>query len=138
MRALGLDIGARRIGVAVSDPLGKTARPLTVLSPKQLEGKELQSILSEYQVEEIVIGMPTTMKGEAGEAAAIVQETAGRLRRRFHLPVKTYDERLTTVMAESALAQAGVDREKRKDKVDMVAAALILQGYLDNKASKAG
>ncbi|RJQ54430.1 MAG: Holliday junction resolvase RuvX [Actinobacteria bacterium] len=138
MRILGLDIGTRRVGVAVSDALKKTARPLTVISPRDLEGEPLGRIVRDYEVEEIVVGMPTTLRGERGDAARMAREAMDRLRASFRVPVVEYDERLTTSMAEAAMAEAGVSAKERRGKVDMVAAALMLQGYLDRKASKAG
>jgi len=136
MRTLALDVGTMRVGVAVSDPLRKTARPLTLLARSDIEGdaERLAKIVTEQQVDELVVGLPTTMRGEAGKAARDALGVASRLGRALNVPVVTWDERLTTVMAEASMVEAGTRRGKRKQKRDMVAAALILQSYLDSKS----
>lgn len=139
MRALALDIGSKRVGVAISDSLRKTARPLVVLARAEIRGDApaLRRIIDEHQVTEIVVGMPTTMRGERGESAREVEKVAQDLGKRLGVPVVTWDERLTTVLAEASMVRAGVRRGDRKKKVDMVAAALILQSYLDSSSGGA-
>lgn len=136
MRTLALDVGTARVGVAVSDPLRKTARPLDLLARSEIEGdaRRLAEIVAEQDVDEIVVGLPTTMRGEAGEAAKETLRVASGLSRTLNVPVVTWDERLTTVIAEASMVEAGARRNKRKEKRDMVAAALILQSYLDSKS----
>ncbi len=137
MRMLGLDIGERRIGVALSDPEGIIAIALTVIERKSEDAalKQLIDLTHEREVERIVIGLPLSLDGSLGKQAQAVQSFAKSLARRTELPVVTWDERLSTVAAERMLAEAGVKRDKRKKHLDSVAAAIILQGYLDRERS---
>lgn len=134
MRVLGLDIGDKTIGVAVSDELGWTAQALEVIQRKGLSRdiKRIKEILNEYQVGEIVIGLPKNMNGEEGPQAKKMREFLGELQTRVNLPIRTWDERLTTVAAERTLLEGDLSRAKRKRIIDKMAAQVILQGYLDS------
>ena len=133
MRALGLDIGERRIGVAVSDPTGTVATPLVVLDARSLarDGTPLRRLVEDYEPALLVVGMPLTMAGEEGPQAAIVKATVRRLLEPLGIPVAYHDERLTSAEAERAMAAAGADARARRGAVDMVAASVLLQSYLD-------
>jgi putative Holliday junction resolvase len=134
MRVLGLDVGEKRIGAALSDPVGIIASPLTVIERKSEDGAlgEITALAREHEVGRIVVGLPLSLDGSPGPQARSVQSFIELLEGRTGLPVVTWDERLSTVAAGRALAEAGVKREKRKERIDAVAAALILQGYLDS------
>ncbi|WP_068774209.1 Holliday junction resolvase RuvX [Paenibacillus sp. FJAT-26967] len=135
MRTMGLDYGDKTIGVAVSDLLGLTAQGVEVIrrtSPVR-DFDHLKRIIGEYEVTEIVVGLPKNMNGTIGPRGEICQEFAGQLEEAFALPVRMWDERLTTVSATRTLLEADVSRKKRKQVVDKIAAALILQGYMDSK-----
>jgi putative Holliday junction resolvase len=133
MRVLALDHGTVRIGVAVSDELKMIATPLEYIpaSPFTDFLARLKEILREKEVELIIVGMPRNMNGSYGPAALKVQEFVGVLRETILTPIKTLDERLTTTQAQKFLIQGNVRRDKRKEKVDKTAAAIILQSYLD-------
>ena len=137
MRVLGLDIGERRIGVALSDPEGIIAIALTVIDRKSADAalKQLIDLTHEHEVERIVIGLPRSLDGSLGKQAQAVQTFAESLVRCTELPVVTWDERLSTVAAERMMIEAGVKRDKRKKRLDSEAAAFILQGYLDRERS---
>jgi putative Holliday junction resolvase len=131
-RVLGLDLGAARIGVAVSDENRRVAVALGTVNtgaPKDL--RSIAALVREQGVTAVVVGEPLLMSGEAGEAARHAREFADALRAVLDVPVELFDERLTTVEAERRLADAGVDGRRRRGVVDQVAAALILQAYLD-------
>jgi putative Holliday junction resolvase len=132
-RIMGLDLGDRRIGVAISDELRWTAQGLEVI-PRTSPNRDLarlREIIRENEVEEIVIGLPRHMNGTYGQRAEISLQFAEELRRTTGLPVKTQDERLSTAAAQRTLIDADVSRARRKQVVDKMAAAVILQGYLD-------
>ena len=135
MRILGLDVGDRRIGVAISDPLGITAQQLTVLErrsrPKDVAA--VTSLVEQHQAERIVVGLPLTLRGEHGPQAHKVTAFVEALRRRVTIPIQAVDERLTTAQGERALIALDVSRRKRKAVIDRVAAQLILQQYLDSR-----
>lgn len=137
MRILGLDYGSVTVGVAVSDALKVTAQPLETITRKD-ENKlrqtcaRIEQLIAEYEVESIVLGYPKNMNDSVGERAKKTEEFKAMLERRTGLPVTLWDERLTTVAAERVLMESGVRRENRKAVIDQVAAALILQGYLDS------
>lgn len=138
-RFLGLDVGRRRIGVAVSDPLGMLASPHSTLLVGAGEGlDEVVALAARLGVTGIVVGDPLTLSGEEGEEAQRVRAWAGQLRERAQLPVVLWDERLSTVAAERALLETGMRREKRRQHRDAVAAALILQSYLDAQKAADG
>jgi len=135
MRILALDYGTRRVGVAISDELEMIATPLGYLDA-QPRGKLLDQIaqlVAERGVGLVVVGMPRNMDGSYGPAAEQVREFVEMLEKRLSVPVKTWDERLTTAQAEKLLLQADVSRKKRKKKVDQIAAAILLQSYLDSR-----
>ena len=137
MRILGLDYGSKTVGVAVSDPLGLTAQGVETIWRKQ-ENKlrqtlaRIEELISEYQVERIVLGYPKNMNNTIGERAEKSLEFQQMLERRTGLPVIMWDERLTTVEANRTLMEASVRRENRKQYMDKLAAVFILQGYLDS------
>ena len=137
MRILGLDYGSKTVGVAVSDPLGLTAQGVETIWRKQ-ENKlrqtlaRIEELISEYQVERIVLGYPKNMNNTIGERAEKSLEFQQMLERRTGLPVIMWDERLTTVEANRTLMEASVRRENRKQYLDQLAAVFILQGYLDS------
>ena len=136
MRLMGLDYGSKTVGVAVSDPLGLTAQGVETVWRKQ-ENKlrqtmaRIEELISEYQVERIVLGYPKNMNNTVGERAVKSLEFKEKLEGRTGLPVVMWDERLTTAEAERTLMETGVRRENRKQFLDQMAAVLILQGYLD-------
>lgn len=142
MRIMGLDFGSKTVGVAVSDGLLLTAQGLEIIRRKE-ENKlrrtlaRIEELIVEYGVEEIVLGLPKNMNATEGERVERTKEFCEKLERRTGLPVVLWDERLTTVAAEKAMMEAGIRRERRGDYVDMIAAVLILQGYLDNRNRKA-
>lgn len=134
MRILGIDHGTRRIGVAVSDQLRTIAQPLEFIPTDPFAGviERLRGIISEKAVGLIIVGMPRNMDGSYGPAAEKVREFVGRLKEQITIPIKTWDERLTTAQANRFLIDADVRRRDRKQKVDQTAAAILLQSYLDS------
>jgi len=130
---MGLDLGEKTIGVAMSDPLAFTAQGITVIRRSSKDIEDLRHLIEEYGVNEVVIGYPRNMNGTIGERAIITQEFAAKLERIFSLQVRLWDERLSTVGAERALLEADLSRAKRKKIIDKMAAVFILQGYLDSK-----
>ncbi|ABO49313.1 Holliday junction resolvase YqgF [Desulforamulus reducens MI-1] len=136
MRIMGLDVGDKTIGVALSDPLGWTAQGLEVIRRDTIEKdmNRLAQIISEYSVERILVGMPKNMNGTVGSQGEKVLAFIEKVKEKIDLPIKTWDERLSTVAAEKMLIQADVSRGKRKKVIDKMAAAVILQGYLDSGA----
>ena len=138
MRILGLDIGTKTIGIAVSDPFGWTAQGIMTWQRKGL-AKDLaavKKVIADYQVEKIVAGLPLNMNGSEGPAAAFCREFAQTLQEATSLPLEYYDERLSTMAAERVLLAGDVSRQKRKAVIDKMAAVLILQGYLDRFGKK--
>ncbi len=135
MRIMGLDVGDKTIGIALSDLLGWTAQPLTVLRRTSLKQdlEELARICREQEVEKIVVGLPRNMNGTYGPRAQLVMEFKEKLEQALGLPVETWDERLSTAAAERTLLAADVSRARRKQVVDKLAAVVILQGYLDRQ-----
>jgi putative holliday junction resolvase len=134
VRALGLDVGARRIGVALSDELKMTAQPLEVIDRRRCGDAvaRIASLCAEHEVDTIVVGMPLSMSGGArGSSSLRAEELAARLERELAAKVVLWDERFSTAEAERVLLLGDVRRDKRREVVDKVAAALILQGYLD-------
>ena len=134
MRILGLDIGDKTIGVAISDPLGFTAQGVTTIKRigKEKDIEELRKICEEYKVESIVAGLPKNMNGTLGPQSEKVSKFCDLIEERMSLPIKMWDERLTTVAAHRAMLEADLSRAKRKKIVDKIAAIYILQGYLDS------
>lgn len=138
MRILGLDIGDRTIGIAVSDPLGFTAQGITTIRRKSeaYDLEELMKICTEYNVDTIVSGFPKNMNGTVGPQGEKVLEFCEKIKESIDLPLKMWDERLTTVAAHKAMLEADLSRAKRKKLVDKIAATYILQGYLDSLGNK--
>lgn len=133
MRILGLDVGSKTIGVAVSDPLGFTAQGITTIR-RTNKGKDLEEIkkfCDEYKPETIVIGLPKNMNGTIGPSGEIIMAFGKLIEEELKVQIKFWDERLTTVAAHKAMLEADLSRNKRKKIVDKVASTFILQGYLD-------
>jgi putative Holliday junction resolvase len=133
VKVLGLDLGEKRVGVAVSDPNGTVAHPL-----KQIEVRgrrdlveQVARLVAETAAERVVVGMPVRLDGQAGAQARRVEATVEALRETLAVPVETWDERLSTRQADRSMQGAGLSADRRRAKRDMVAAALILQSYLD-------
>ncbi|BBW95486.1 Holliday junction resolvase RuvX [Geobacillus sp. FSL W8-0032] len=137
MRTLGLDLGTKTLGVAISDELGWTAQALETIAIDEERGdyglKRLRAIIDEYGVDAIVVGWPKNMNGTLGPRAEASERFAAKLRKEFSLPVVLWDERLSTMAAERMLIAADVSRKKRRKVIDKMAAAVILQSYLDRK-----
>ena len=137
MRIMGLDLGSKTVGVAISDPMLITAQGIEIIRRKD-ENKlrqtlaRIEALIEEYEVERIVLGLPKNMNGTLGERAELSLAFQEKLERRTGLPVVMWDERLTTVAADRAMMEAGIRREDRRDHVDKIAACFILQGYLDS------
>ena len=130
-RALGLDVGGKRIGVAVSDETALIATPLQAVKRNGGEHAELARLVREWNADRLVVGLPTGLSGREGPQAAAVRAFADPLAAALDLPLVYWDERLTTAIAERALIEAGHRRAQRKERIDAVAAAVILQSYLD-------
>lgn len=139
MRTMGLDLGSKTLGVAISDAMGWTAQGLETIkineAAKDFGVKRLREIIEEHDVSKIVIGLPKNMNGTIGPRGETSQQFAAYLEKKFHLPVFLWDERLTTVAAERVLLEADVSRSKRKKVIDKMAAVMILQGYLDSQTN---
>ena len=133
MRIMSLDVGSRTIGIASSDALLMTAQGIETIRRTSLEKdfNRLQELITEYEVHELVVGMPKNMNGTKGERAEKTEEFVEKMKEVIDLPVTYWDERLSTVMAERQLIAADVSRKKRKSVIDKMAAVVILQGYLD-------
>lgn len=132
-RIMGLDIGDKTIGVAVSDIMGLTAQGVTTIKRvgKKKDIEQIKKIISERQVNKIVSGLPKNMNGTIGTQGEKVQKFCELLKQETNLPIEFWDERLSTVAAERSLIEGNVRRENRKKVIDMLAAVIILQGYLD-------
>lgn len=136
MRIIGLDFGSKTVGVAVSDELLVTAQGVEIIRRKS-ENKlrqtlaRIEELITEYKVDRIVLGFPKNMNNSEGERCERTREFQTMLERRTGLTVELWDERLTTVAADQVMMEAGIRRENRKEYVDQIAAAFILQGYLD-------
>jgi putative Holliday junction resolvase len=139
-RVLALDVGKRRIGLAVSDELGITAQGLETLTRTNIRQDltRLAEVVAERNVAVILIGRPLHMSGQEGRQAAYTQEFAARLQTHTGLPVEFWDERLTSVEAERVLKQSGISIEKRARAVDRLSAVLLLQSFLDRRQLKSG
>ena len=141
MRILGLDFGSNTVGVAVSDPLGITAQGVEIIRRKD-ENKlrqtlaRIEELAKDYEAQEIVLGLPKNMNNTLGDRVEKTMEFKAMLERRTGLNVTMWDERLTTVAADKAMMEAGLNSRERKEYVDMIAAVFILQGYLDSKSVK--
>ena len=133
MRIMALDVGSRTIGIACSDALLLTAQGIETIRRTSLEKdfNRLRELISEYEVHELVVGMPKHLNGTKGDRADKTEEFVEKMKAVIDLPVTFWDERLSTVMAERQLIAADVSRKKRKGVIDKMAAVVILQGYLD-------
>jgi putative holliday junction resolvase len=133
MRIMGLDIGSCTIGIAISDELRITAQGLKTIRRKLMEEdlKEITMVIDQYKIEKIVVGLPKNMDGTLGKQAEMVFQWIKASKEKIHLPMVTWDERLSTVGASKILLEADLSRKKRKKVIDKLAAVLILQGYLD-------
>ncbi len=138
MRILGLDIGDRRIGVALSDPGGILATPLTILESRNADKNiaAVIALLNQHEVGQIVAGIPLSMDGSIGPQAEKVQAFVEKLKQQTEVPVVLRDERLTTYSAQVLMREAHPEKRKKKTRDDAIAAALILQGYLDEIRAK--
>ena len=136
MRALGIDLGEKRIGIAVSDSNGKVATPIQVLvrskSTKQDHNK-INELVNEWEAEIVVVGMPYSLNGSKGSAARLVEKEVKKLSDSISVPVTIHDERLTTVMAAKELDVQGLNSKKQRGVIDQVAASVILQSWLDDQ-----
>ena len=139
MRILGIDYGEKRVGLAISSPVGFIAQGLPTI--ERIEGmdylEELADIIEEKEVSEIVVGLPKNMNDTIGEKAEEVLGFVETLKSKFNIPVHTVDERLTTVRAHRAMAAAKMSKKGKKKRVDMIAAQFILQAYLDQNSRSA-
>lgn len=138
-RILGLDVGSKTVGVAVSDPFGWTAQGLEIIQINEAKEEfgltRLGELISEYEVEKVIVGLPKNMNGSIGERAEASMHYGTLLEEKFDLPVEYEDERLTTVQANRMMIEEGdVSRKKRKKIIDKIAAMMILQNYLDRKS----
>jgi putative Holliday junction resolvase len=134
MRIIGLDIGSRYIGVAISDELGMTAQGLKTITRRSMEDdlKEILLIITQFkEIDKIVVGLPKNMDGTIGKQAEMIFKWIRAAQEKIHLPFVTWDERLSTVEVSKILLEADLSRKKRKKVIDKLAAALILQGYLN-------
>jgi putative holliday junction resolvase len=134
MRILAIDTGSVRVGLALSDELGMLAHPLEVLPAEPLSTliQRLQEIVTEKKVELVLVGLPRNMDGSYGPAAEKVLELVQKLRAQLPIPIKTWDERLTSVQAHRFLDETEISQKNRREKTDKVAAAVLLQSYLDS------
>ncbi|MDS9470985.1 Holliday junction resolvase RuvX [Sporosarcina pasteurii] len=137
MRIMGLDVGSKTIGIAISDALGWTAQGIETIPIDETEGEfgleRIRELISTYEVSEFVIGYPKNMNNTVGPRGEASEHYANLLKENFNLPVTLWDERLTTMAAERTLIEADVSRKKRKQVIDKMAAIMILQGFLDKK-----
>jgi putative Holliday junction resolvase len=131
-RTLGVDYGTKRVGLAISDGIGLTARPLDVVSRKEL-ADTLAGLTQEYDIDLVVVGLPTGLSGVEGDSATGARQLGAEISETIGVEVVYVDERFTSRMAESALLESGMSRRDRKETVDKVAAAIILQTYLDSQ-----
>ena len=137
MRILALDPGTKRVGIALSDELKIIAQPLEFIAAEPFAGvvDRLGELIRDKQVELILVGLPRNMDGSYGPAAQRVQDFIAALKGALTVPIRTWDERLTSAQANRVLIQGNVRRDKRKEKVDKMAAAILLQSYLDSLAT---
>lgn len=137
MRVMGLDVGSKTVGVAISDELGWTAQGVETIRINEEKYDfglgRIESLCTEYGVEKFVVGLPKNMNNTIGPRGEASKAFAEKLEKRFSLPVVLWDERLTTMAAERVLLEADVSRKKRKKVIDKMAAAMILQGFLDSQ-----
>jgi putative Holliday junction resolvase len=134
-RVMALDVGERRIGVALSDPTRTLASPLTTIRavPRSTALKRILTLIRDYQVTALVVGLPLTMNGDIGPQATLVQQFVDELRPLIDIPISFVDERLTTVAAERMMIDLKIKPEQRRARIDEVAASIILQDFLDSQ-----
>lgn len=135
MRIMALDVGEVTLGVAISDELGITAQPVTTLDRRGIKHdlRAIVELVARHEVSSIVVGLPLRLSGIVGTSATSVLEFAERVRTRVNLPVITWDERYSTMQAERVLLEGDVSRRKRREVINQIAAAIILQSYLDSR-----
>ena len=136
MRALGIELGSKRIGVATSDRSGTIATPLTVLQrqgSREADYRAIADLVAEYEIECVVVGLPLHMNGTHGDAAKSAVAEVQQLTSVLNVPVLTYDERRTTVTADQVLMQQNMNAQERRKVIDKVAAAVMLQSWLDGR-----
>lgn len=137
MRTMGLDVGTKTVGIAISDSLGWTAQGIETIKIDEAVGslgmKRVKALMEEYDVTKFVVGYPKNMNNTIGPRGEASEKYAEKLREKFGFPVVLWDERLTTMAAERVLIDADVSRKKRKTVIDKMAAVMILQGYLDSQ-----
>jgi len=136
VRALGIDLGSKRIGIAVSDISGTVASPLTTVHrsrSRRHDHERLAALVREEEAEVVVVGLPLSLDGSAGRAATAATKEARQIASVVRVPVEMYDERFTTVEAERPMREAGLSAQQRRQVVDKVAAAVMLQGWLDHR-----
>ena len=139
MRCLGLDLGSKRIGVALCDPDERVATPLTVVERSKSRAHDhanIAKLVAEYEVEAVVVGLPLNMSGKVTAAAQSAKEETEQLRAALGIPVHLHDERLTTVTADRSLMEMEMKADARRRVVDTVAAAVMLQAYLDHRRNE--
>lgn len=140
MRILGLDVGTKTVGIAISDELGWTAQGLDTIKRNektpQEDFKSIKEIVEKYHVQKVIVGLPKNMNGTIGERGEACMRFAEELNRWIDCPIQMWDERLSTVAAQKVLISADVSRKKRKKVIDKMAAVVILQGYLDHLMKK--
>ena len=136
MRVIAIDHGTVRMGIAISDVLKKIAQPLEFIPAEPFSGflDRFKALLQEYEVELVLLGMPRNMDGSYGEASIKVREFEAVLKKSITIPIKTFDERLTSVQANRSLTQGKAKKKKKRQSVDAMAAAILLQSYLDSLA----
>ncbi len=139
-RIMGLDYGEKRVGLALSDPLGITAQPLVYIereSDAQV-ASEIEGLVDAHEVERLIVGLPLSLSGNDSPQTKRIRRFISRLRKKLEVKVEAWDERLSTAEAERTLLEMDVRRNRRKERRDIIAAQLILQGYLDLKGSSKG
>jgi putative holliday junction resolvase len=135
-RLMGLDVGSRRVGIAIGDELGIVATPIGFIQPGPQDRAEFTNLVERHGITELIVGIPRTMSGTVGPQAKEVRAYANALALDLNLPLTYWDERLTTVIAERNLISSGRSRQQRRAEIDAAAAAVMLQGYLDFQAGQ--
>ncbi len=136
MRILGLDIGDKRIGVAISDETETIASAMEVINVDGSEFERIGEIINQHGISEVAVGLPLNMNGSKGPAAIKASDFADKIKNRFKVSVSTFDERLTTKQGEAFLISADMSRKKRKAKIDKIAAQIMLQAYIDSRKER--
>ena len=139
MRVMALDIGKVRCGIAISDPAGRIATPICVLPTSEVEqnAPSIRRLLEDWEPEMILSGLPYTLAGEEGPQAESIRAVAGAIAKRAGLPLEFADERLSSSEAKRSLREKGFSEKEMRGKVDMIAASLFLQSWLDSRANSA-